>query len=84
MAADDHRRKRLYQFDLDTLILKEMTIYGIDEGPGRWNDIISITNREQIKISPLITNKFKLKDAQTAFDVVQNRRDDVIAALITP
>ena len=72
------------EFDLNRVILKEMTIYGIGEGPGMWEDAINLTKKEQIKINPMITHKFKLKEVKTAFDIVQNRMENVIAALITP
>jgi len=72
------------EFDLNRVILKEMTIYGIGEGPGMWEDAINLTKKEQIKINPLITHKFKLKDVKSAFNIVQNRMENVIAALITP
>jgi len=75
--------KKSNEFDLDAVILKELGIFGIAEGPGMWDEVISLVNKEKIRITPLITHKFKLKDIVRAFDFVRYRMENVIAALIT-
>ncbi|MFX0197708.1 MAG: zinc-binding dehydrogenase [Candidatus Hodarchaeota archaeon] len=75
--------KKSSEFDLDAVILKELTLFGISEGPGAWDEAITLVNEEKVKLSPLITHKFKLNDLKEAFDLVQYQMDNVIAALIT-
>lgn len=70
-------------FDLDAVILKELTLFGVAGGPGVWDEAITLVNEEKVKLSPLITHKFKLKDVKEAFDLVRYQMNNVIAALIT-
>ena len=71
-------------FDINKVILKELIILGIVGGPGAFEEAITLVNSEKVKISPLITHKFKLKDVGKALDIVHYRMDNVIACIITP
>ncbi len=78
-----HLTNKSTEFDLDMIILKELSIIGSVDGPGMWEEVINLVKDEKIKIAPLITHKFKLKDAPKAFDIVRYQMEDVVAALIT-
>jgi len=65
------------------LLGKEMTLKGTLASPGDWGASIELVATGSVKVLPLVTHRFRLKEVVEAFDLV-NRREGVIKALLMP
>ncbi|HWR61692.1 MAG TPA: alcohol dehydrogenase catalytic domain-containing protein [Clostridia bacterium] len=61
---------------------KEISVIGSKGGFGFYPKAVSLVEQKKLKIEPLITHKFPLREAARAFEVVDQRLDDVLRAVV--
>lgn len=66
------------------VITKELTLYGTSGNPYIWENVLELTSKGVFNLKDMVTHKFKLDDINEAIDIVWNKRDGVIKAVLLP
>jgi threonine dehydrogenase-like Zn-dependent dehydrogenase len=69
-------------FDLDAVVLKDLTIYGSIADRVGWEEVIDLAHTGRLRLGPLITHRFPLEAAPAAYDLVRRRAEGVIKAVL--
>ncbi len=70
-------------FDLNQVVLKDLSVFGALSDRTGWEDVIRLVETGQMRLEPLITHRFPLDCAPAAYELVRNRADGVIKAVLT-
>ncbi|MBU7004636.1 MAG: zinc-binding dehydrogenase, partial [Theionarchaea archaeon] len=66
------------------IIGKELTLRGSLASPGAWPMAIDLIESGKVRVKPIITHRFPLKDIPRAFSLVKRREDGIVKAVILP
>jgi threonine dehydrogenase-like Zn-dependent dehydrogenase len=66
--------QKLDGFDLDRVVLNDMTIRGALGSPGVWPDVIRLIERGRIDPGRLVTHQLELMEYPRAIELVKQRR----------
>jgi alcohol dehydrogenase len=70
------------EFLLQTVVLKDITLYGSLPDRTGWDEMIELVATGRINLQSLITHRFSLRQAAEALPVVRDRRDGAIKAVL--
>jgi len=68
--------------DFGAILSKELTIYGSSGKPWTFDAAISLISSKRIKVTPMITHRFRLDDLDKAFKIVEERREGYIKGVV--
>jgi 2-desacetyl-2-hydroxyethyl bacteriochlorophyllide A dehydrogenase len=68
-------------FDLNPVVLKDLIVYGSVGDRRGWHEVIELASSGKLKIGPMITHRFALRDAPEAYETVR-AMDGVMKAVI--
>lgn len=71
-------------FDLDALVVGNITIKGSLGSPGVWDEAIGLLERGLVQVEPLVSHTLELSRAQEALELMQDRTNDVIKIILKP
>jgi len=72
------------EFDLDTLVVNNITIKGSLGSPNVWDETLYLMESGKIKAAPLITERRPLAEALAVFQMMEDKRPDLIKAVLVP
>jgi threonine dehydrogenase-like Zn-dependent dehydrogenase len=70
--------------DFDRLVVNNITLYGSLGGPSVWDEAIGLHERGLVRAAPLITHRLPLAEFEKGFDIVRNRKDNVLKIILEP
>lgn len=70
--------------DMDTVILKDLVLYGALSDRVGWEELISWVETGKLNLKELITHRFPFSEVFTAYETVRDRRDGAIKAVLFP
>lgn len=70
--------------DLDALVVGNITVKGSLGSPGVWDETINLIERGLVNTKALITHPFPLADVPQAFELMQDRTNDVVKICLKP
>jgi L-iditol 2-dehydrogenase len=70
------------RLDLNQLVLKDLTVVGAQTDRNGWEEVIALVTSGVLNLKKLITHRFRLEEGQAAFNVVRNREQAVIKAVL--
>ena len=76
------QRAPLDGFDLNRIVLKDLEVYGALSDRRGWEDVISLVSSGNLRLAPLITHRFPLDQASAAYEMVRNKSDAVVKAVL--
>jgi L-iditol 2-dehydrogenase len=68
--------------DLNQLVLKDLTVVGAQSDRNGWEDVIALVTTGALNLRKLITHRLPLEEGQAAFNLVRNREQAVIKAVL--
>jgi 2-desacetyl-2-hydroxyethyl bacteriochlorophyllide A dehydrogenase len=68
--------------DLNQLVLKDLTVVGAQSDRNGWEDVIALVTSGALNLRKLITHRLPLEEGQAAFNLVRNREQAVIKAVL--
>jgi 2-desacetyl-2-hydroxyethyl bacteriochlorophyllide A dehydrogenase len=68
--------------DLNQLVLKDLTVVGAQSDRNGWEDVIALVTAGALNLRKLITHRLPLEEGQAAFNLVRNREQAVIKAVL--
>ena len=75
---------QLGEFDLDALVVNNITIKGSLGSPNVWEETIHLLETGRIRAAPLITERRPLSEAAEVFRMMAERRADLVKAVLLP
>jgi len=69
--------------DIDTIILKDLEVYGALSDRVGWGDMIEWVAGGRLNLRDIITHRFPLERAREAYETVRDRKDGAIKAVLT-
>jgi L-iditol 2-dehydrogenase len=70
--------------DFDPVVVNNLSILGCLGSPNLWDEAISLHERGFVSSEPLITHRLPLSDFTVAVEIVRERRDNAIKAVLRP
>jgi threonine dehydrogenase-like Zn-dependent dehydrogenase len=70
--------------DFDPVVVNNLSVLGCLGSPNLWDEAISLHQRGLVSSLPLITHRLPLSEFQEAVDIVRERRDGAIKAVLAP
>jgi L-iditol 2-dehydrogenase len=70
--------------DFDPVVINNISILGCLGSPSLWDEAISLHERGLVSSEPLITHRLPLSDFAKAIEIVRERRDGAIKAVLHP
>lgn len=70
--------------DPNDIVAKELSVYGSVTASHAVEGVIELFRRGELSIDGIVTHEFGLEEFDRALDVVENRRDGVIKAILRP
>jgi 2-desacetyl-2-hydroxyethyl bacteriochlorophyllide A dehydrogenase len=70
------------RLDLNRIILKDLILFGAQSDRRNWEDVIALAANGGLNLKALITHEFPLEEGMRAYDLVKNRTDGVIKAVL--
>jgi len=71
-------------FDLDALVVNNITIKGSLGSPNVWDETLDLLMTGRIQAGPLITHRYPLSETAEVFQRMAERPDDLIKAVLLP
>lgn len=75
----EHEIDRL---DMNQIVLRDLMVLGAQSDRNGWKDVIDLVTGGTLNLKSLITHRFPLEDGPRAYDLVRNREDAVIKAVL--
>jgi 2-desacetyl-2-hydroxyethyl bacteriochlorophyllide A dehydrogenase len=72
----------LSQFDLNQVVLKDLTVFGALSDRVGWEEVIGLVDSGALKLKPLITHRFPIEQAAAAYSLMEAKADGVIKAVL--
>lgn len=69
-------------FDVNSIILKDLTLFGALSDRTGWTEVVSMATRGQLRLAGLITHRFPLHRAPEAYELVRRGGDGVMKAVL--
>ncbi len=73
----------LSHFDLNQIVLKNLAVFGALSDRMGWEDMIDLVSQRKLRLDILITHRFPLESAPQAYQLVREKTDGVIKAVLT-
>lgn len=73
----------LEQFDLNRIVLKDLTVFGALSERRGWEQVIRLVDTGELRLEALITHRFPLDSAPAAYELVRRKADGVVKAVLT-
>ncbi|MGC2400249.1 MAG: alcohol dehydrogenase catalytic domain-containing protein [Acidobacteriaceae bacterium] len=70
--------------DMNQVVLKDLTVVGAQSDRNGWEDVIALVTSGALNLRKLITHRLPLEEGQAAFNLVRNRGQAVIKAVLLP
>jgi threonine dehydrogenase-like Zn-dependent dehydrogenase len=70
-------------FDFGEFLCKGLKLITASGSPRAFASAISVAASRKVNLNPVITHRFGLDDIQTAMEIVRDRKDGVVKALIS-
>ena len=70
------------EFDINLIVLRDLVVYGSVSDRYGWPEAIELAATGKLRIGPLITHRFALEDAPSAYEAVQRADGSVMKAVI--
>jgi L-iditol 2-dehydrogenase len=71
-------------FDLDALVVNNITLYGSLGSPNVWDETLYLMQSGKIKAEPLITERHPLAEAEAVLQRIEGRPADLVKAVLIP
>lgn len=71
-------------FNLDKLVIENITIYGTLGSPNVWDESISLIENKKINAKALITHKLPLKEFEKGLEMMEKRLDNSVKIVLEP
>lgn len=71
-------------FDLDALVVNNITIQGSLGSPNVWDETLYLMQSGKIKAEPLITERRPLAEAEAMLKTIEERPPDLVKAILAP
>ncbi|HET6219910.1 MAG TPA: alcohol dehydrogenase catalytic domain-containing protein [Acidobacteriaceae bacterium] len=68
--------------DMNQVVLKDLTVVGAQSDRNGWEEVIALVTSRALNLRKLITHRLPLEEGQAAFDLVRNREQAVIKAVL--
>jgi 2-desacetyl-2-hydroxyethyl bacteriochlorophyllide A dehydrogenase len=68
--------------DMNQVVLKDLLVVGAQSDRNGWEDVIDLVTSGALNLRKLITHRLPLEEGQTAFNLVRNREQAVIKAVL--
>lgn len=75
---------QLGRIDLDALVVNNITLKGSLGSPNVWEETIHLMETAKIRAGPLITERRALSEAAEVFQMMAERRPDLVKAVLVP
>ncbi|KKK69084.1 hypothetical protein LCGC14_2937590, partial [marine sediment metagenome] len=72
------------QFDLDALVVNNITVLGSLGSPNVWEETIHLMETGRIRSEPLISRCFPLDQAESVFRLMEAKDPDLVKAVLLP
>jgi threonine dehydrogenase-like Zn-dependent dehydrogenase len=72
----------LDRFDLNAIVLRDLVVYGALSDRRGWEEVIELARTGLLKLDPLITHRFPLECAPAAYELVRDKADGVVKAVL--
>lgn len=76
--------KPLFSANIDKIVLKDLVVYGAMSDRLGWENMIQWVAEGKLDLKALITHRFPLKDTKTAYEIVRDRREGAVKAVLFP
>ncbi|SMX29307.1 2-deoxy-scyllo-inosamine dehydrogenase [Pelagimonas phthalicica] len=73
--------RKLNDFDLDQIVINDLSVKGALGSPGIWPDVISLIEQGRIDPLPIATHSIALQDFATGIDLVTSRKGIKVIAV---
>ena len=70
--------------DMDRITLKDLTVYGTLSDRVGWQDMIRWVANGSLNLKEIITHRFPLREAQKAYEIIRDRSEGAIKAVLFP
>jgi L-iditol 2-dehydrogenase len=68
--------------DMNQVVLKDLMVVGAQSDRNGWEDVIALVTSGALNLRKLITHRLPLEEGQAAFNLVRNREQAVIKAVL--
>jgi 2-desacetyl-2-hydroxyethyl bacteriochlorophyllide A dehydrogenase len=68
--------------DLNQIVLKDLVVLGAQSDRNGWEDVITLVASGTLNLQSLITHRFALEEGQQAYDLVRQREETLIKAVL--
>jgi L-iditol 2-dehydrogenase len=72
------------ELDLDALVVNNITLKGSLGSPNVWDETLYLMESGRIRAAPLITERQPLAEALAVFKMMEDKRPDLIKAILVP
>jgi L-iditol 2-dehydrogenase len=72
----------LSHLDLNTIVLRDLVVYGALSDRNPWEKVIDLAASGRLQLEPLITHRYTLENAPSAYQAVRHRSNGLIKAVI--
>jgi len=73
---------RKASIDIDKIVLHELNVFGSLSSPGVWESVIKLIDTGKINLEKLITHKLPFTKLEQAFQLMENKDQSLIKAII--
>jgi threonine dehydrogenase-like Zn-dependent dehydrogenase len=70
------------QFDLNQIVLKDLTVLGAQSDRTGWEVVIALVTSGALNLKGLVTHRFPLEEGPQAYNLVRNREETLIKAVL--
>ena len=71
----------IHQFNLNRIVLRDLRVFGALSDRHGWESVIELVETGRLRLNSLITHRFRLEQAQLAFESVGNQVDGLVKAV---
>ena len=72
------------RFPVSTMIMKQLEVYGAVGNPMVWEPLMQLIASGRINLKDMITHKFPLEHIEDAFQLLADKDEDPIKAVVYP
>ena len=72
----------LPQFDVNSIVLRDLVIYGALSDRRGWEDVIALVAAGKLNLAPLITHRFPLSEAPGAYELAAAKAPGVVKVVL--
>ena len=72
----------LYEAHVVSIVLKDLTVYGCLSDRKGWDEVVALVEQHRLNLKRLITHRFPLEDAASAYEQVRCQTDGLVKAVL--